>query len=89
MEEIMEEDTEEGVLIPPAIIGAPIMLEVPLYEGLLSNDVARAFAPLLLLFNCSIDEKVGLKVLAGAAAVGGLGAKTPALPLPIPLPNFD
>ena len=81
IDDIIEEDTEEGVLLFPSIIGAAVEEAPPRYEGLLSKEPALALTP---LFNYSIDEKVGLNdVEDGAiAAVGGFGANKE-LPPPI------
>jgi hypothetical protein len=79
IEDIIDEDTEEGVLLLPNIIGGAVEEAPPLYEGLLSKEFALAPTP---LFNYSIDEKVGLNDVVAAAAVGGFGA-TKELPPPI------
>lgn len=73
IDDIIDDVTDEGVLTPPPIKG---FATPPRYEGLLSNDPARALAPLL---SYSIDEKVGLKFVLfegpiAAAEVGGFGA---------------
>jgi hypothetical protein len=77
IEDIIDEDTEEGVLQLPN--GGAVEEAPPLYEGLLSKEFALAPTP---LFNYSIDEKVGLNDVVAAAAVGGFGA-TNELPPPI------
>ncbi len=74
IDDIIDDVTDEGVLIPPPPIKG--FATPPRYEGLLSNDPARALA--LLLLSYSIDEKVGLKFVLFegpiAAEVGGFGA---------------
>ena len=81
IEDIIDDETEDGVLLLPSIIGGALDEMRPLYDGLLSKEVALALTP---LFNYSIDEKVGLNDVdvPGATAVGGLGA-TNELPPPI------
>jgi len=71
IDDIIDDETDDGVLL--FIMGGAFVEIPPLYEGLLSNDVALALTP---LFSYSIDEKVGLNdvVVAGATAVGGFGA---------------
>ncbi len=71
IEEIIDDDTEDGVLLFPIIMGGAFDETPPLYDGLLSKEVALALTP---LFNYSIDEKVGLNEVVGATAVGGFGA---------------
>ncbi len=76
IDDIIDDVTDEGVLTPPPPIKG--FVTPPRYEGLLSNDPARALA--LLLLSYSIDEKVGLKEFVlfegpiAAAEVGGFGA---------------
>jgi hypothetical protein len=70
------------VLLFPNIIGGALVEAPPLYEGLLSKDVALALTP---LFNYSIDENVGLNdVVPAPTAVGGFGATKEVVP-----PIFD
>ena len=71
IDDIIDDDTEDGVLL--FIMGGAFDETPPLYDGLLSKEVALALTP---LFSYSIDEKVGLNddVVAGATAVGGFGA---------------
>jgi hypothetical protein len=66
-----------GVFIPaPPLIMLEAALEVifgaPLYEGLLSKEVPRFPPETYPPFSYSIEAKLGLKVLPGIAAVGGL-----------------
>ena len=70
IDDIIDDDTDDGVLF---IMGGAFDETPPLYDGLLSKEVALALTP---LFSYSIDEKVGLNdvVVAGATAVGGFGA---------------
>jgi hypothetical protein len=81
IEDIIDDETDDGVLLLPSIIGGALDEIPPLYDGLLSKEVALALTP---LFNYSIDEKVGLNDVdvPGATAVGGFGA-TNELPPPI------
>jgi hypothetical protein len=81
IEDIIDDETDDGVLLLPSIIGGALDEMPPLYDGLLSKEVALALTP---LFNYSIDEKVGLNDVdvPCATAVGGFGA-TNELPPPI------